>query len=149
MNRLQQESHHIPSHSAYEGVDSSTQHSQNSFKEWVSVVSDDVIKALLRAAELGCALGEPWLVYNAACSLWNYSHDWVEINEGHLITTCRQLLPIIKQIDIGRYILHHYSGTSIIQTPLDTALMLAYRISEIVRITEVLTFLTEFVGPSL
>ena len=107
MSRLQQEIHNTPSHSAYEGV-ASTQHSQNSFKEWVSVVSDDVMKALLRAAELGCALGESWLVYNAACFLWNYSHDWVDINEGHLITTCRQLLPIIKQIDIGRYILHHY-----------------------------------------
>ena len=35
------------------------------------------------------------------------------------------------------------------QTPLDTALMLAYWISEIVRITEVLIFLTEFMVPSL
>lgn len=110
-NRLLQESHHIPSHSAYEGVDPS---SQDSFKEWVSVVSDDVTKALLRAAELGCALGEPWLVYNAACSLWNYSHDWVEINEGHLITTCRQLLPIIKQVNIGRYISHYYMYITVI-----------------------------------
>ena len=42
-----------------------------------------------------------------------------------------------------------YSGTSIIRTPLDTALMLAYRISEIVRITEVLTFLTEFMVPTI
>jgi hypothetical protein len=74
-------------------------------KEWVSVVSDDIVKSLLHAAELGCALGEPWLVYNAACSLWNYSHDWAEISEGHLITTCRQLLPVIKQIDLGRYII--------------------------------------------
>ena len=41
-----------------------------------------------------------------------------------------------------------YSATSIIQTPLATALMLAYRISEIVRITEVLSFLTGYVVPS-
>ena len=34
-----------------------------------------------------------------------------------------------------------YSVTSIIQTPLATRLILAYRISEIVRITEVPTFL--------
>ena len=101
MNRLQQGIDHAPSRSTYESVDSSTQHNQT---EWVSVVSDDVIKALLRAAELGCALGEPWLVYNAACSLWNYSHDWAEVSEGHLITTFRQLLPFIKQIDLGRYI---------------------------------------------
>ena len=44
------------------------------------------------------------------------------------------------------YILWYYSGTSII---LDTALMLAYQISEIIRITEVLTFLTEFMVPNL
>ena len=101
MNRLQQGVDHPPSCSTHESVDSSTQYNQT---EWVSVVSDDIIKGLLRAAELGCALGEPWLVYNAACSLWNYSHDWAEISEGHLITTFRQLLPFIKQIDLRRYI---------------------------------------------
>ena len=39
-----------------------------------------------------------------------------------------------------------YNGTSIIWTPLTTVLMLAYRISEIVLITEVLIFLTELYG---
>ena len=100
MNQLQQGIHSTPSCSTH---DPSIQRNQNAFKEWVSIVCDDVTKALLRAAELGCALGEPWLVYNAACSLWNYSHDWVKINEGSLIKVCRQLLPIIKQIDLGRY----------------------------------------------
>ena len=100
MNRLQQGIHRTQS---FECGDPSIQHNQTSFKEWVSVVSDDIIKALVRAAELGCSLGEPWLVYNAAASLWNYSHDWIEINEGCLITTCRQILPIIKQVDLGRY----------------------------------------------
>ena len=38
-----------------------------------------------------------------------------------------------------------YSGTSIIQTPLATALMLVYRISEIVRLTEVLPALWRLV----
>lgn len=105
MNRLQQGIQCTPSHSTYESVDPSTQHNQTSFKEWVSIVSEDITKALLRAAELGCALGEPWLVYNAACSLWNYSCDWAKITEGQFITSYRQLLPIIKQADLGRYII--------------------------------------------
>lgn len=98
MNRLQQGIHSTPLCSTHEPSN------QNAFKEWVSVICDDVTNALLRAAELGCALGEPWLVYNAACSLWNYSHDWIEINEGSLIKVCKQLLPIMKQIDLGWYI---------------------------------------------
>ena len=43
---------------------------------------------------------------------------------------------------IYMYMKVQYSATSIIQTPLATALMLAYQISEIVWITEVLSFLT-------
>ena len=42
-----------------------------------------------------------------------------------------------------------YSATLVIRTPLATALMLAYRISEIVQITEVLSFLTGYMVPSL
>ena len=42
-----------------------------------------------------------------------------------------------------------YSATSIIRTPLATALMLAYQISEIVWITEVFSFLTGYVVPNL
>ena len=42
-----------------------------------------------------------------------------------------------------------YSATLIIRTPLATALMLAYRISEIVLITEVLCFLTGYMMPDL
>ena len=40
---------------------------------------------------------------------------------------------------------YFYSATSIIRTPLATALMLAYRLSEIVRIT---SFLTGYMIPS-
>ena len=42
-----------------------------------------------------------------------------------------------------------YSVTSIIQTPLSTGLILACQVSEIVQITEVPTFLTRFMIPSL
>ena len=44
---------------------------------------------------------------------------------------------------------NQYSATSTIRTPLSTALILAYRISEIVRITEVPTFLAWFMIPNL
>ena len=47
---------------------------------------------------------------------------------------------------LSRYM---YSGNLIIWTPLAIALMLAYQISEMVRITEVLSFLNEFMMPSL
>ena len=106
MNQLQQAVRPFypsPSFFAYDSVDQSIKHNQKTFMEWASVVSDDVSNALLRAAELGCALGEQWLVYNAASCLWNYHHDWLEINKGNLIKVCRQLLPIIKQVDLGRY----------------------------------------------
>ena len=42
-----------------------------------------------------------------------------------------------------------YSATSIIRTPLSTGLIITYRTSEIVRITEVPTFLTRFMISSL
>ena len=51
-----------------------------------------------------------------------------------------------EQQSVAMYSLYcysmNYSVTSIIWTPLSTGLILAYRISEIVRITEVPTFLT-------
>ena len=84
-----------------------------------------------------------------------------EQNTRYLYTTLLATLSLRIHCDphnytlkINRVIVHamlltaQYSATSIIQTPLATALMLAYWISEIVWITEVLSFLTRYMVPS-
>ena len=79
-------------------------HHQKAIVAWAVVVSEDVEKGFLRAAVLGCAIGEAWLVYNATTHIWNYNHHWLETNKlGKLVSVCRQLLPILKQVDLGRY----------------------------------------------
>ena len=64
---------------------------------------------------------------------------------------CQSTMPLShasSQFCSSSLLLLSYSETLIIRTPLAAALMLAYRISEIVRITEVLSFLTKFMMPS-
>ena len=65
---------------------------------WISQLSADANSSFLRAAELGCSLGEAWLVSNAATYLWNYSHHWIKQNKpSKLVETFRPLLASIKQ----------------------------------------------------
>lgn len=95
-------------HKAHSSLDTASRGPSNSnhhraYTEWTAVITDDVLKALIRAAELGSAVGETWLVYNSTASLWNYSHC-LEINEKSLISACRQLLPLLKQVDLRRYV---------------------------------------------
>ena len=75
----------------------------NTHMDSYPVLTDDVSNALLRAAKLGFVSHEIWLGYNACCSLWNYSH---KVSERYLVEVCRELLPIIKQVDLGRYVIY-------------------------------------------
>ena len=66
--------------------------------DWTSQLSGDANSSFLRAAELGCFLGEAWLVCNTATYLWNYSCHWIEQNKSSkLVETFRPLLASIKQ----------------------------------------------------
>ena len=66
--------------------------------DWTSRLSGDANSSFLRAAELGCSLGEAWLVCNAATYLWNYCRHWIEQNKfSNLVETFRPLLASIKQ----------------------------------------------------
>lgn len=68
------------------------------FSDWISQLSGNANSSFLRAAELGCSLGEAWLVCNAATYLWNYSCHWIEQNKSSkLVETFRPLLASIKQ----------------------------------------------------
>ena len=69
--------------------------------EWVSVVTSDTLKSYVRAAELSSSVGETWLVYNTIASLWNYSHQWLEVDAA---STYRQLLPALKMTELRRYV---------------------------------------------
>lgn len=70
-------------------------------KEWASVVTEDIMKAFIRAAKMSSSVGEGWLAYNAAASLWNYTHQGLEVDQ---ISVSRQLLPMLKQVDLRRYV---------------------------------------------
>ena len=103
VNKLQKErARKAPSSCAVGSGDPSIKDHQKAYSEWAAVIIDDILKALLRAAELGSAVSEVWLVYNAAASLWNYSH-WLAINRGSLIAAFRQVLPIFKKVDLKRF----------------------------------------------
>ncbi len=65
------------------------------------MISSDAHKSFLRAAELGCSLGEAWLVANVTTYLWNYSHRAVE--QGRLrglVDVFRPLLASVKQVQL-------------------------------------------------
>lgn len=101
---LQQERIH-KAHYSLEIVNKGPSNSDHhrAYAEWTAVITDDVLKALVRAAKLGSAVGEARLVYNSAASLWNYSHC-LEISEKSLISAYREILPILKQVDLRRYV---------------------------------------------
>lgn len=78
-------------------------HTPHAPSEWSSQVCADAYKSFLRAAELGCSLGEPWLVSNAAAYLWNYScHCIAQGRLRELVGIFRPLLASIKQAQIKR-----------------------------------------------
>ena len=77
----------------------------SSFCDWTSKVTEDAICGFLRGAELGCMLGEDWLVASAAAYLWNYNHHWIESGSlTEVVTVFRPLLDSMKQVDMSRYI---------------------------------------------
>ena len=70
----------------------------SSYTKWSEVVTQEACKSFLRAAELGCMLGEPWLVCNAACYLLNYHQHWVQQDTlTGTIQAFRPLLALIKK----------------------------------------------------
>ncbi|XP_071946707.1 cilia- and flagella-associated protein 46-like [Antedon mediterranea] len=71
--------------------------------DWISSLSQFATTHFLRAAELGCALGEPWIVCNATTYLWNYNnHLLVEGRHRELIETFSKLLEALKQVGHAR-----------------------------------------------
>lgn len=70
-----------------------------------AVVIDDILKNFLCVAQLGGAIKEMWLVHNAAASLWNFSRHPLAISNRTFIDVLRKLLPIVKQMDLGWYVI--------------------------------------------
>uniref|UniRef100_A0A8C3AX50 Cilia and flagella associated protein 46 n=1 Tax=Cyclopterus lumpus TaxID=8103 RepID=A0A8C3AX50_CYCLU len=62
------------------------------YRDWVQALSAYATSNLLRAAELGARIKEPWVVANAAIYLWNYS--------GHLLAAgeYQRLLPTFQSL---------------------------------------------------
>ncbi|XP_074608699.1 cilia- and flagella-associated protein 46-like [Acropora palmata] len=60
--------------------------------DWIASLSNEVIHSFHRAAEIGVELKEPWLVYNAAVYLWNYT--------THLLSQGRykEVIPIYSPV---------------------------------------------------
>ncbi|XP_046691474.1 cilia- and flagella-associated protein 46 isoform X1 [Silurus meridionalis] len=68
------------------------------YSDWIQEMSDYATTNLLRGAELGAELQEPWLVVNAAVYLWNYnSHILAAKRQNKLVTTFSQLVELLRQ----------------------------------------------------
>ena len=60
----------------------------------------------MKAAELGCSIREPWIVYNAATYLWNHSGHLIEGGKFvDLVEGLRALLPYIKEVQPQLYVI--------------------------------------------
>ncbi|KAI5107889.1 cilia- and flagella-associated protein 46, partial [Silurus meridionalis] len=68
------------------------------YSDWIQEMSDYATTNLLRGAELGAELQEPWLVVNAAVYLWNYnSHILAAKRQNKLVITFSQLVELLRQ----------------------------------------------------
>ncbi|XP_033122422.1 cilia- and flagella-associated protein 46-like isoform X2 [Anneissia japonica] len=73
------------------------------YSEWIASLSQSATQCFLRAAELGCALGESWIVCNAAAYLWNYNnHLLMDGRHRELIEPFNKLLKAMKQVGHAR-----------------------------------------------
>ena len=71
------------------------------YTDWAAIVTSDAHKSFLKAAELGCALGETWIVCNALTYIWNYNHHWVQENKlTEVVEVLRPLLETIKRTNL-------------------------------------------------
>ena len=70
--------------------------------ECFDLVVNDILKAFLNVAEIGCAVDEVWLVHNAATSLWNFNYHSTGIGNKQFIDVLRKILPFLKKVNLGR-----------------------------------------------
>ncbi|XP_023695682.2 cilia- and flagella-associated protein 46 isoform X2 [Paramormyrops kingsleyae] len=67
------------------------------YREWLRGLSAYATASFLQAAELGAALGEAWIVSNAAVYLWNHnSHVLASGVHRQLQATFRRLIDVMK-----------------------------------------------------
>ncbi|XP_069395061.1 cilia- and flagella-associated protein 46 isoform X1 [Paralichthys olivaceus] len=71
------------------------------YRDWIQALSTDATFNFLRAAEIGSAIGESWVVANAAVYLWNYSRHLLASGEyQHLLPSFQNLVEMLQKMEL-------------------------------------------------
>ncbi|XP_060943811.1 cilia- and flagella-associated protein 46 [Limanda limanda] len=70
------------------------------YRDWIQALSTYATFNFLRAAELGLAIGESWVVANAAIYLWNYNSQLLASGDyQHLLPSFQNLVEIHQKME--------------------------------------------------
>ncbi|CAB1430487.1 unnamed protein product [Pleuronectes platessa] len=70
------------------------------YRDWIQALSTYATFNFLRAAELGSAIGESWVVANAAIYLWNYNSQLLASGEyQHLLPSFQNLVEMLQKME--------------------------------------------------
>ncbi|XP_047198342.1 cilia- and flagella-associated protein 46 [Hippoglossus stenolepis] len=70
------------------------------YRDWIQALSTYATFNFLRAAELGSAIGEPWVVANAAIYLWNYNSQLLASGEyQYLLPSFQNLVEMLQKME--------------------------------------------------
>lgn len=79
--------------------------SSASCSDWIHALSADATGSFLRAAELGAAIEEQWVLTNSAIYLWNYNNHLLAAGEYRvLLPTFQKLLGMLQKSEDTRYV---------------------------------------------
>ncbi|XP_037543698.1 cilia- and flagella-associated protein 46 [Nematolebias whitei] len=68
------------------------------YRDWIQALSADATGSFLRAAELGAAIQEQWVLTNSAVYLWNYNNHLLAAGEYRvLLPTFQKLLGMLQK----------------------------------------------------
>lgn len=74
-----------------------------SCRDWIQALSADATGSFLRAAELGVAIEEQWVLTNSAVYLWNYNHHLLAAGEYRaLLCSFQKLLGMLQKSENTR-----------------------------------------------